>query len=118
VASFAGIDWASREHAVCVVDDRASVVARFTVAHSAAGMTDLLRRLRKFGERGELRVAIERPSGLLVDTLVEGGIAVVPVRCQNTIGEKPLASSALASLLATGCGPIWPRLPARYGGPP
>ena len=49
MAFFAGIDWASREHAVCVLDDRGKVVARFTTAHSAAGMADLLGRLRRFG---------------------------------------------------------------------
>lgn len=94
MAFFAGIDWASLVHAVCVVDDRGSVVARFTVAHSAAGMAELLRRLRGFAARGELRVAIERPSGLLVDTLVEGGLAVVPVHPNAVKAARPRYSAA------------------------
>ena len=38
---FVGLDWASREHAVCVVDVRGEIVARFTIAHTAAGMANL-----------------------------------------------------------------------------
>src|SRR5262245_33760826 len=34
---FVGLDWAAREHAVCVVDGRGAVVAQFTVAHTATG---------------------------------------------------------------------------------
>jgi transposase len=93
-AVFAGIDWASREHAVCAVDARGAVVARFTIAHSVAGMAELLRRLRKLADRDELRVAIERPSGLLVDTLVEGGIAVVPVHPNAVKAARPRYSAA------------------------
>ncbi len=33
---FVGLDWAAREHAVCVVDGRGAVVVRFTVAHSVS----------------------------------------------------------------------------------
>ena len=73
---FAGLDWASRAHAVCVVDERGSVVERFEAAHDAAGLADLLRRLRRLGSPS---VAIERPSGLLVDTLVEAGLTVIPI---------------------------------------
>ena len=92
MAIFAGIDWASREHAVCAVDDRGTVVMRFTVAHSVVGMAELLRRLRKLGD--DLRVAIERPSGLLVDTLVDGGIAVVPVHPNAVKAARPRYSAA------------------------
>lgn len=76
---FVGLDWAAREHAVCVVDERGSVTVRFTVEHTAAGMTELVERLGKLAPPAELRIAIERPSGLLVDTLVDGGYVVVPI---------------------------------------
>lgn len=76
---FVGLDWAAREHAVCVVDERGAVTARFTVAHTAAGMSDLVERLDKLSARSELRIAIERPSGLVVDTLVDRGFAVAPI---------------------------------------
>jgi transposase len=76
---FVGVDWASREHAVCVLDDTGQVLARFPVAHTAAGLTALEHQLRRWGEPAELPVAIERPSGLLVDTLVAAGFPVIPI---------------------------------------
>jgi hypothetical protein len=43
----AGVDWSWDTHAVCVVDQDGQVVARFTVAHSAAGLGQLVSRLRR-----------------------------------------------------------------------
>ena len=62
---FAGLDWASRTHAVCVIDPQGSVCERLEVAHDAAGLAHLVRRLKRWGSPP---IAIERPSGLLVDT--------------------------------------------------
>jgi len=73
---FAGIDWASRTHAVCVIDATGKVVLRFDIAHSAEGIERLIRQLRSF--KG-LAVAIERPSGVLVDALIEAGLTIVPI---------------------------------------
>lgn len=91
---FVGLDWASREHAVCVVDGSGSVVDRFTVEHSAPGMDDLARRLRTLAAKGEVRVAIERPTGLIVDTLVEGGFTVVPIHPNAVKATRPRYSAA------------------------
>lgn len=76
---FAGIDWAAEAHAVCVLDGAGKIVARFTVAHSADGLGRLTRRLAGLGDPGDIPVAIERPSGRLVDVLLEAGHPVVPV---------------------------------------
>jgi transposase len=76
---FAGIDWASEEHAVCVHDDAGRNKAAWAIAHSADGFEDLVRRLGRFGDPAELPVAIERPDGRLVDRLLEAGHPVVPV---------------------------------------
>ena len=46
---FAGLDWASRTHAVCVIDERGAVRAQFEVTHDAAGLSELRRRLAAFG---------------------------------------------------------------------
>lgn len=73
---FAGIDWASRAHAVCVVDAAGRVVLRLDIAHSQEGIERLVRQLRSFKD---LAVAIERPSGVLVDALIEAGLRVVPI---------------------------------------
>src|SRR5262249_56027563 len=76
---FLGLDWASLEHAVCVVDESGAVRAQLTAEHSAAGLAELLAQLRRFGEPATLPIAIERPTGLLVDTLVDAGFPVYPV---------------------------------------
>lgn len=72
-----GIDWGDGSHAVCVIDGGGQVLDRFTVDHDRQGLADLVSRLRKW--RGEIRIAIERPSGLLVDALVDAGFTVVPI---------------------------------------
>ena len=45
----AGIDWASADHAVCVVDMAGRVRDRFTAAHDRAGIAALIARLRRGG---------------------------------------------------------------------
>lgn len=75
-----GIDWASEEHAVCVLDDEGRAVDRFTIAHSAEGFTLLTTRLARLGDASVMPVAIERPDGRLVDHLLEAGHPVVPVK--------------------------------------
>jgi len=76
---YTGIDWAAETHAVCVMDPSGKVVARFTIAHSAEGLDKLIRKLAGLGDPADMPVAIERPSGALVDTLLEAGHPVVPV---------------------------------------
>jgi transposase len=76
---FAGLDWGSERHAVCVVDDAGKAVVHFEAAHDAEGLDSMLKRLGKLAQAAELPIAIERPSGLVVDTLVAAGHPVVPV---------------------------------------
>jgi len=75
----AGLDWGGASHAVCVIDGAGRVVARFDARHDAAGLAALLAGLRRIAPPAELPVAIERPSGLVVDALVGAGHPVVPV---------------------------------------
>src|SRR3970040_2396462 len=70
---FVGIDWASRAPAGCIIDQLGRVRGRGAVPHTAEGLTELVGRLRRLRGRGRLRIALERPSGLLVDTLVDAG---------------------------------------------
>jgi transposase len=91
---FVGLDWAAREHAVCVVDERGAVVLRLEVAHSEDGLAELSERLTRLAPPAELRVAIERPSGLLVDTLVECGFVVVPIHPNAVKASRPRYSAS------------------------
>jgi transposase len=77
---FTGIDWAAETHAVCVMDAAGKIKAEFTIEHSADGIAALVRRLARYGQAGDMPVAIERPGGRLVDLLLEAGHPVVPVK--------------------------------------
>jgi transposase len=83
---FVGLDWASRTHALCVIDEQGSVREQLEIAHDADGLALLQRRLRHWHCPP---VAIERPSGLLVDTLVEAGFTVVPIHPNVVKATRP-----------------------------
>ena len=72
----AGVDWAKDDHVVCVVGADGEVVERFTVAHDAAGLKELTRRL---GKAGVGEVGIERPDGPIVDALLGAGLTVLVI---------------------------------------
>ena len=91
---FAGIDWASEKHDVCVVDPAGKICLQFSIAHTAEGLAELVRRLDRFGAREQLPIAIERPSGLLVDTLTEAGFPVVPIHPNVLKATRPRYSAA------------------------
>jgi transposase len=91
---FVGLDWAATTHAVCVLDDTGTVRWRGTVAHSAAGLAELVQRLGRFGPPATLPVALERPSGLVVDTLLDAGFRVVPIHPNVVKATRPRYTSA------------------------
>jgi transposase len=72
----AGIDWASADHAVAVVDHRGTQVERFTIPHTTTGLRELVGRLRR---AGVVEVAIERPDGPVVDALLQAELGVVVI---------------------------------------
>lgn len=85
-----GLDWGGAAHALCVIDAATGTVAdRFEVAHDAAGLRKLGARLARHGAPGELPVAIERPSGLIVDALVRAGHPVVPIHPNVVKASRP-----------------------------
>lgn len=89
-----GIDWAQEEHAVCVLDESGRVRARFRAAHTAAGIAELLAQLRRLAQPADLPIAIERPSGALVDALVVAGHPVVPIHPNAVKAARPRYSAA------------------------
>jgi len=77
---YIGVDWADREHAVCVQDESGARVTHRMVAHSAEGFADWGRWLDERRAEGiELWAAIERPDGRVVDFLLDHGIVVFPL---------------------------------------
>jgi len=84
---FAGLDWATAVHAVCIIEATGRVLERFTVNHDRDGLAELLRRLTRYGAR--VRIAIERPSGLIVDALVEAGHQVFAIHPNAVKASRP-----------------------------
>jgi transposase len=87
----AGLDWASTDHAVCVVDHTGDVVDRFTIAHTAAGLAALVRRLSK---ASVAEIAIERGDGPVVDTLLDAGLTIVVISPNQLKGLRSRYGSA------------------------
>jgi transposase len=78
-----GVDWASEDHAVSVVNNLGQQIARQTVEHTAAGLRALVNFL---GKHGVIEVAIERGDGPVVDALLAADLTVVvisPNRLKN-----------------------------------
>ena len=84
---FAGLDWAVHTHAVCIIDASGAVRDRFEIAHDRQGLAELMRCLARFG--ASMRIAIERPSGLIVDALVEAGHQVFPIHPNAVKASRP-----------------------------
>src|SRR4051794_1321399 len=89
-----GLHWGATSHAACVVDGVGQIVARVEARHDAGGLAELLARLRAAGPPAELPVAIERPSGLVVDALVGAGHPVVPIRTNVIKACRPRCRAA------------------------
>ena len=71
-----GLDWASENHSVVVVDSHGKVIEDFEIEHSALGW-------KKFRERmkphGSIPFAIETSQGSAVEQLLEAGMKVYPL---------------------------------------
>jgi transposase len=77
---YVGIDWAGDHHDIAVTNEQVAEVARFQVAHTVDGLAALGMRLAAdAGGPDGCQVAIERPDGLLVATLLDWGYAVYAV---------------------------------------
>jgi len=84
--SYAGIDWATEEHALCVVDEAGATLAGELYPHTEEGIREVVARMRALGV---CRVAIERPEGLLVERLMEAGLVVLPVHPNKLAATRP-----------------------------
>ena len=77
VSWFAGVDWGSEKHQVCLLDAAGKVVGEREFRHGGAGLAALCDWLvSAAGEPGRVAVAIEVPHGPVVDALLDRGFAV------------------------------------------
>ena len=69
---FIGIDWAWKEHTVCIVDADGKKLDQTTIPHSGVGLAQLHQLLGKLeGAPQSVAVAIETPRGAIVESLLE-----------------------------------------------
>jgi transposase len=90
-ARFAGVDWASEEHAVCVVDETGRILEGRRYAQDERAIRALCERLCKLEVT---LVAIERPDGLLIDGLLDAGLSVIAVHPNQLCAMRPRFSAA------------------------
>jgi transposase len=88
---FAGIDWASAEHAVCVTDDHGRIVEGRRYRHDERGIGALCERLLGLEV---LLVCVERPDGLLIERLLDSGLHVIAVHPNQVAAMRPRFSAA------------------------
>ena len=75
---FAGIDWGSESHQVCVIDSEGTVLGERAFRHDGAGLAEMADWiLATTGAAAQvIGVAIEVPHGPVVETMMERGFAV------------------------------------------
>ena len=83
---FAGVDWASEEHAVCVVDERGRILEGRRYGHNEPGIRALCARLVRLRVAW---VALERPDGLLIERLLDAGVGGGRGASQPGEGDAP-----------------------------
>jgi predicted nuclease with RNAse H fold len=88
---FAGVDWASAEHAVCVVDEHGRILEGRRFRHDETGLRALCARLLRMQVT---LVALERPDGLLIERLLDAGLLVVAVHPNQVKAMRPRYSVA------------------------
>ncbi len=78
---FAGIDWATESHQLCLMSSAGVILGERSFAHSGAGLADLCDWLVATGgvPSAAIAVAIEVPHGAVVDSLLDRGFAVFSV---------------------------------------
>ena len=88
---FAGVDWASQEHAACIVDADGRIVEGRRYRHDERGLRALCNRLIELGVG---LVAVERPDGLLIERLLDAGLLVIAVHPNQVAASRPRFSAA------------------------
>lgn len=115
-----GFDWANEQHVVCVMSPAGTIRLRLTFAHDVDGWRKLREELAKLGPLETIAVAIETSSGIIVEQLLDMGVAVYPVppvqmkgfrirKAPSGVKDDELDARCLADALRTD-GYAWRRL--------
>jgi transposase len=91
VGCFAGVDWASEEHAVSVHDGNGRIVEGRRYRHDERGIRALCARLLALEVE---MVAVERPDGLLIERLLDVGLMVIAIHPNQVAAMRPRFSAA------------------------
>src|SRR4051812_40537867 len=106
VSWFAGVDWGSERHQVCLVDAAGKVVGEREFRHGGAGLAALCDWLVSIaGEPGRVAVAIEVPHGPVVDALLDRGFAVHAINPKQLERLRDRVSLAGAKMTGATLGP-------------
>ncbi|NQT93109.1 MAG: IS110 family transposase [Lentisphaerae bacterium] len=78
---YAGVDWATEEHAVCVVSHDGTVLGERLIPNDATGLSKMCDWLLEFshGSPERIAVGIEVPHGVVVETLLDRTIPVYSI---------------------------------------
>jgi transposase len=71
---FAGIDWGGSFHQLCLVDADGKTILQKRFQHTVTGLEELQEAMT--GHPGQVRIAIERSEGLLVERLQQAGLEI------------------------------------------
>ncbi len=78
---FAGVDWGSESHQVCILDREGQVLGEKAFSHSGEGFHQMLDWMRDTAgcDLTEMATSIEVPHGPVVESLMERGIPVFSI---------------------------------------
>src|SRR6516164_8429533 len=80
ISWFAGVDWGSERHQVCLLDARGTIAGECEFPHSGEGLAELGDWLVSMaGDASTVAVAIEVPHGPVVDALIDRGFVVYAI---------------------------------------
>ena len=88
---FAGVDWASDEHALCVCDGDGRIIEGRRYRHDERGIRALCGRLLELGVK---LVAVERPDGVPIERLLDSDLGVIAVHPNQLAAMRPRFTAA------------------------
>ena len=90
---FAGVDWATKTHTICVVDANGAILVRFEIANTGNTFSGLVKQLRRLDVHA---VTIERCDGPVVVALIEADLRVVVITPRQVKGLRSRYSGSSA----------------------